>query len=81
MMDYNAMQKFLTGKNLHFFTFYTKTDKPVNAVIRYLPGNISAEDITVTLQESNYVVIEVKQVTAKRTTPEGGVTPLLSRSS
>jgi hypothetical protein len=29
MVDYNATQKFLTEKNLHFSTFYTKADKPV----------------------------------------------------
>jgi hypothetical protein len=44
-MDYNAIQKFLTEKNLHFFTFYTKEDKPVKADIRHLPGDVSAEDI------------------------------------
>jgi hypothetical protein len=50
MVDYNAIQKFLNEKN-HFFTFYTKVDKPVKIVIRHLPGNTSAEDITVALQE------------------------------
>jgi hypothetical protein len=47
MVNYNAIQKFLTEKSLHFFIFYTKTDKSVKAVIRHLPGNTSAEDITV----------------------------------
>jgi hypothetical protein len=47
MVNYNAIQKFLTEKNLHFFIFYTKTVKLVKAVIRHLPGNTSAEDITV----------------------------------
>jgi hypothetical protein len=69
-----SYKKFLTEKNLHFFTFYTKTDKPVEAVIRYLPGSISAEDITVALQKIYDYVIGVKQMTAKRPTPEGGVT-------
>jgi hypothetical protein len=46
MVDYNAIQKFLTEKN-HFFTFYTKADKPVKIVIRHLCGDISAKDITV----------------------------------
>jgi hypothetical protein len=29
MVDNNAIQTFHTDKNLHFFTFYTKADKPV----------------------------------------------------
>jgi hypothetical protein len=70
MVDYNAIQEFRTEKNLHFFTFYTKADKPVKAFIRHLPGNISAENITVGL---DYDVASVKQMTAKRPTPEGEV--------
>jgi hypothetical protein len=57
MVGYNAMQKFLTEKNLHFFTFYMKTNKPIKAVISNLPASISAEDITVALQEIDYNVI------------------------
>jgi hypothetical protein len=50
MVNYNTIQKFLTEENLRFFTFFTKADKPVKAVIRHLLGNTSAKDITVTLQ-------------------------------
>jgi hypothetical protein len=58
------------------FTFYTKADKAVKAIIRHLPGIISAEDITVALQEIDYYVISVKQMTTKRPSPEGGDTHL-----
>jgi hypothetical protein len=74
MGDYNAIQKFFTEKNLHFFTFYTKPDKPVKDIIKYVLGNTSGEDIAVALQEIDYDVISVKQMTAKCPTPEGGVT-------
>jgi hypothetical protein len=74
MVDYNAMQKFFAEKSLQFFTFYTKVDKLVKTVIRHLPGNTSAEGITVALQERDYDVISVKQMTAKCPTPEGGIT-------
>jgi hypothetical protein len=50
------------------------TDKPVKTVIRHLPGNSPAEDITVAFQEPGYDVISAKQMTAKRPAPEGGVT-------
>jgi hypothetical protein len=72
MVDYDAIQKFFTGKNLHFITFYTKIDKQVKAIIRHLTGNTSAEDITVTLQEIDCHVISVKQMTSKHPTPKGG---------
>jgi ABC-type uncharacterized transport system substrate-binding protein len=51
MADYNAVQEFLSEKNLHLFSFYIKACKPVKAVIRHLPGNVSADDITMILQE------------------------------
>jgi hypothetical protein len=38
-----------------------------------LPNNTSSEDVTVALQELGYEVISVKQLTAKRPSPEGGV--------
>jgi hypothetical protein len=70
---YNATQKLLTEQNLHFSAFYTKADKPVKAAIMHLPGNTSAEDIILALQETDYGVISIKQMTAKRPTPEGGI--------
>jgi hypothetical protein len=73
MVDYKATQNLLVQKGLPF-TFCTKGNKPVKAVIRHLPNNTSSEDITVALQELGYEVISVKQMTAKRPSPEGGVT-------
>jgi hypothetical protein len=74
MADYKTMQNLLSQKGLLFFTFYTKGDKPVKALIRHLPNNTSSEDITLAFQELCYEVIGVKQMTAKRPSPEGGFT-------
>jgi hypothetical protein len=74
MGDYKTIQNLLSQKGLPFFTFYTKGNKPVKAVIRHLPNNTSSEDITVALQELGYEVISVKQITAKRPSPEEEVT-------
>jgi hypothetical protein len=74
MAGYKTIQKLLSTKGLPVFTFYTNGDKPVKAVIRHLTNNSSSEDITVALQELDYEVISVKQMTAKRPSPEGGVT-------
>jgi hypothetical protein len=78
MVDNNATQKFLDEKNLHFFPFYTKEGKPLKAVIRHLPGNSSAEDTIVALQKIDYDDISVKQMTSKRSSPEGAGGPSYS---
>jgi hypothetical protein len=68
MVDWNNIQKFLTEKTLHFFTFYKKADQLVTAVISHLSGNNSAEDITVALQEVNYDIINVRGLSKKYST-------------
>jgi hypothetical protein len=74
MADYKTIQNPLSQNGLPFFTFYTKGDKPVKAFIRHLPSNNSSDDISVALRELGYEVISVKQMTAKRPSPEGEVT-------
>jgi hypothetical protein len=49
MADYKVIQNLSSQKGLPFVTFYTKGDKPVKAVIRYLTNNTSSEYITVAL--------------------------------
>jgi hypothetical protein len=70
MVNYNAIQNSSLG-NLHFFTLYKKADKPIKSLIRHFPCNISAENITVALQEIHYDLISVRQVTAYLPTREG----------
>jgi hypothetical protein len=55
-------------------------DKPVEDIIRHLPGNTSSNDITVALQELHYI-ISVKRMTEKRHTPEVRVTHMSFLSS
>jgi hypothetical protein len=74
LADYKTIQTLLSNQGLHYFTFYTKSDKPIKAVISHLPTNTSSEDITVALQELGYEVISFKQMTSKRPSPEGGAT-------
>jgi hypothetical protein len=73
MVGYHTIQEFLTDKSFDFFAFYTKVNKPVKSIIRHLAGNISTEDISVALQEKNYDISSVKQMTTKCPTPEGAV--------
>jgi hypothetical protein len=73
MADYRLIQTSLANKGYPYFTFYTKAEKPIKAVVRHLPTNTSSEYITVALQELGYEIISVRQMTPKHPSPEGGV--------
>jgi hypothetical protein len=44
--DVSAIKTFLEKKELSFYTFFPKSKKPIKAVIRHLPMNTPAEDIS-----------------------------------
>jgi hypothetical protein len=73
MEDYSAMISYQEKNNLHYFTFFPHSEKPIKAVIRHLPPDTPAEDISNSLENLDYV-INVRQMTAtlsttKRTKP------------
>jgi hypothetical protein len=69
MEDFQAIKSHLEENNLSFFTFYTKTEKPIKAVIRHLPHNTPANDICDGLVSLGFDVISVKQMTTTRRSP------------
>jgi hypothetical protein len=71
MADFSSIKKLLENNNLSYFTFYPKSEKPIKAVIRHLPENTPAEDISDGLVSLGFDVISVKQMTTSRRTPEG----------
>jgi hypothetical protein len=40
------MKSYLEENNFHYFTFSPKSEKPTKAVIRHLPPDMPAEDIS-----------------------------------
>jgi type II restriction/modification system DNA methylase subunit YeeA len=46
MAAYSAIREYFDSKNLNYFTFHPKSQKPVKAVIRHLPIDTPAEDIS-----------------------------------
>jgi len=42
MADKKVILSYLSEHNLHHFTFYPQSDKPIKAVIPQLPVNISS---------------------------------------
>jgi hypothetical protein len=58
----DVMLSYLTNHSLHCFMFYSKSDKPVKAVIRPLVSNTLSEHITHVLQLLGFDVMSVEQM-------------------
>jgi hypothetical protein len=75
MADYMAMLSHLT--NLNSISPFTQNQIILSRqFIRHLPMNTCSEDIALALQELGFYVINVKQMTAKRPSPEGSKTKI-----
>jgi hypothetical protein len=72
MADYSATKHHFEQNSLHFHTFHAKSEKSINAVIRHLPGDTPAEDISNELVALGFSVISVRQMTVNRQLPQGG---------
>jgi hypothetical protein len=57
--------------NFHYFTFSANSGKPIKAVIRHLPPDTPAEDISDSLEDLGFDVINVWQMTATRRAHNG----------
>jgi hypothetical protein len=71
MMDYSAIKSNLEENNLQYFTFSPKSEKPIKAVICHIPPDTPAEDISNSLQGLGFNIINVRQLMANRTAPNG----------
>jgi hypothetical protein len=69
MEDFSAIRKYLEGKNLSYFTFFHTSEKPIKAVIRHLPSNAPAQDISDGLMDLAFDIISIKQMTTNRRSP------------
>jgi hypothetical protein len=71
LADFHSVKSLFDSKSLSYFTFSPKSDKPIKAVIRHLPLNTHAEDISDGLVEIGFDVVSVKQMTTiRRSSPE-----------
>jgi hypothetical protein len=62
MADFKSVKSHFDAYNLSYYSFYPKSVKPMKAVIRHLPQNTPAEDISDGLVSLGFDVI--KQMTA-----------------
>jgi hypothetical protein len=75
MVAYSAIRAHFDGQKYHYYTFHSKSEKPIKAVIRQLPTNTLAEDIASSLQDLGFSIMSVKQMTSSRPSAETGTNP------
>jgi len=66
MDDYSVLMRHLDARKIPCYTFRPKSLKLMKAVIRQLPGDTLAEDISNELVALGYSVISAPQMTATR---------------
>jgi hypothetical protein len=71
MVDYQAIKSHFEQNSLTYFTFFPKSDKPVKAVLRHLPSNTPAQDISDGLVYLGSDDVSVRQISSARRSPDG----------
>jgi hypothetical protein len=72
MVDFSANRSHFEINNLPYFTFYPKSQKPINPVIRHLPVSTTAENISGGLVGHGFDIISITQMSTTRRSPEAG---------
>jgi hypothetical protein len=62
MTDFEAVKSYVSSHNLSYYSFFPKSQKPFKAVLRHLPSNTPAEDISEGLVTLRFDVISLKQM-------------------
>jgi hypothetical protein len=63
MADYSAMKSYLKRNSLHYSTFSLNSKKPIKVVIFHLPPDMSVENISNSLEDLEFDVNNVRQMT------------------
>jgi hypothetical protein len=71
MVDYQAVKSYFNQNSLSYFTSFPKSEKLIKAVLRHLPSNTPAQDISDGLVDLGFDVISVKQMSSARWSPDG----------
>jgi hypothetical protein len=70
------MESCLEKNNSNYFTFFLNFEKPIKAVIRHLPPETPTKDISSSLGDVSFNIINVRQMTATRRAPNVESLPL-----
>jgi hypothetical protein len=71
LADFQAIKSYFDNQRLSYITFFPKSEKPIKAVIRHLPLNTPAQDLSDGLVNLGFDDVSVKQMTTtRRSSPE-----------
>jgi hypothetical protein len=65
MADFQFVKSHFDGQNLSYYSFFPKSEKPIEAVIRHLPHNTTADGLV----SLGFDVVSVKQMTVTHCSP------------
>jgi hypothetical protein len=68
MADFQSVKSHFYSQNLSYYSFHN-SEEPIQAVIRHLPQNTPAEDISDGVVSLGFDVVSVKQMTVNRRSP------------
>jgi hypothetical protein len=69
MMDYSAIKSYLKINHPHYFSFSSNSEKPRKTVIHHLSPDTPAEDISDSLEDLDFNIINVRQIMVAQTAP------------
>jgi hypothetical protein len=61
LADFAAVKSYLKIHNLPYFSFYPKSLRPIKTIIRHLPMNTPAQDISDGLMDLGFDIISIKK--------------------
>jgi hypothetical protein len=76
MEDFQSVKFHFHAHNFSYYSFYPKSEKPIQAVICHLPHNTPTEYIYDGLVSLGFDISSVKQMTAARRSPSDGSTTI-----
>jgi hypothetical protein len=69
MADFQSVKSYFENHNLSYFSFFSKNENPIKAVICHFPHDTPAVDISEGLVSLGFDVVSVKQMTTTRRSP------------
>jgi hypothetical protein len=69
MTNFQSVKSHFDSRNLSYYSFFPKSEKPIKAVILHLPHNTPMEEISDRLVSLSFDVVSVKQMTATHRSP------------
>jgi hypothetical protein len=69
IVDFQSDKSHFDTNNMSYYSFYPKSEKPMMPLIRHLPHNTPAQDLSDGLVSLGFDVISVKRMTATRRSP------------